>query len=382
MKINKAIKIKIHPTIKQQKQLINHFGCARYIYNYFLDYKNKHYKLTKKSTTLNQTSKELTRLKKEPDKLWLNNVSRQCLANSLRNLDVAFNRFFTKKAEYPKFKNKYSKQSFKICAPFCHIEIKSIYIPLIGIIKCKPILPDKYKLLSITISKTTTNKYYASINIETEIPNPKIDKSKPIIGLDFGLKTFIITSSGEKIIHPLPLINSMKKLRRAQRKLSRRKKGSKRREKQRRKVALIHEKISNQRRDFLHKLSRKMVGENQAIYLEDLLLKGMQQRWGRKINDLGWGEYSRQLEYKGSWYGCLIGKIDRFWPSSKICNCCGYINNKLTLKDREWICPKCGKHHDRDENAAKNIKKYGTDTRNLRTGRVGVLNPLIELSKN
>ena len=108
----------------------------------------------------------------------------------------------------------------------------------------------------------------------------------------------------------------------------------------------------------------------------------MQQRWGRKINDLGWGEYSRQLEYKGSWYGCLIGKIDRFWPSSKICNCCGYINNKLTLKDREWICPKCGKHHDRDENAAKNIKKYGTDTRNLRTGRVGVLNPLIELSKN
>ena len=380
MKINKAIKFKIHPTIKQQKQLIDHFGCCRWVYNYFLQYKTNQYKLTKKSTTFLQMNKLLTKLKQKSEYNWLNNVSRVSLNCSLENLDSSFNNFYQKKCEYPKFKNKYSKQSFKLTNQQFYIYKTGVKIAKIGFLKCN--LPDKYKLLSITISKIPTNKYYASINIETEIPNPKVDKSKPIIGLDFGLKTFITTSEGIKIEHPLPLINSMKKLRRAQRKLSRRKKGSKRREKQRRKVALIHEKISNHRRDFLHKLSSRLVSENQAIYLEDLSLKGMQIRWGKKINDLGWYEFSKQLSYKGNWYGCLIEKRNRFFPSSKICSECGFINNKLTLKDHEWICPKCGKHHDRDENAAINIKEYGSVSRNLRTGRVGVINSLVELSRN
>ena len=392
MKIDKAVKFKIHPTVKQQKQLTNHLGCARFVYNYFLQYKTDQYRHTGKSASFVQMSRQLTLLKKESDKLWLNNVSRQCIGRALADLDSAFNNFFQKRADYPRKKNRYTKQSFRTGSPFCSVRLGGIHLPLIGIIKCKPEMPKEYKLKSITISKTPTNKYYASINIETEIPNPVIDKSKPIIGIDFGLKTFITTSTGEKISHPQPFKKMQKQLRRAQRCLYRRKKESKRREAQRGKVALIHEKISNQRRDFLHKLSSKMIHENQAIFLEDLSLKGMQVRlrhrkWGRKISDLGWRIFTDFSTYKGNWYGCLVGKIDRFWPSSKICSECGFINHKLTLKDREWTCSRCGKHHDRDENAAKNIKQqgmiqYGTDTRNLRTGRGKARSNLIELSKN
>ena len=382
MKINKAIKVKVHPTAKQRKILSNHFGCARWVYNHFLQYKTEQYKLIGKSPNYNQMSGLLTELKKQPNRQWLNNISRKALNGSLENLDTAFKNFFTKKAGYPKFKNKYSKQSYRLDNQASHIHQDGVKLHCIGLLKCEPQLPEIYKLLSITVSKTVTDKYYASINIETEIPDPVINKNKPIVGIDFGLKTFITTSNGEKISHPQPFKGMQKKLRRAQRKLSRRKKGSKRREAQRRKVALIYERISNQRRDFLHKLSSKMVSENQAIYLEDLSLKGMQSRWGRKINDLSWRIFSNQLGYKGNWYGCLVDKIDRFWPSSKMCSECGFINSKLTLKDREWICPKCGKHHDRDENAAKNIKQYGTVSRNQWTGRVGVIEPLVELSRN
>jgi putative transposase len=157
--------------------------------------------------------------------------------------------------------------------------------------------------------------------------------------------------------------------------------GSKRREIARRKLVLLHEKISNQRLDFLHKLSRRMVSENQAIYLEDLNLSGMMSRWGLKISDSGWYEYSRQLGYKGQWYGCYIGKIDRFFASSKICSICGYINQYLKLGSREWDCPRCSTHHDRDLNAGRNILEYGRADRNLRTGRAEVSDSLVELSK-
>jgi len=224
-------------------------------------------------------------------------VSRQCLIKSLDNLDVAFNNFFRKKSKYPQFKNRYSKQSFRIGAPFCSIKPDGVHLPLIGIIKCSPELPKEYKLLSVTISKLFTDKYYLVISIETEIPD-LIDSSKPIIGLDFGLKQFITTSDGEKIDHPLPYKMSLRKLRRVSRSFSRRRKGSRRRQKQRRKVALVHEKISNQRSDFLHKLSSRLVSENQAIYLEDLSLKGMQNRWGRKVSDSGWRMFTDFLTYR------------------------------------------------------------------------------------
>jgi len=381
MKIFKAYKVKIHPNIKQQKLLTKHFGCCRYVYNYFLQYKTDQYKKTKKSASWLEMNKLLTELKKQPDKQWLNEINRVALNCSLENLDSAFNNFYRKTAEYPKFKNKHSKQSFKLTNQRFKFIENGIDIAKIGFLKCDLELPENHKSLSITISKTTTEKYYASISYETEISNPKMDTSKPIIGIDFGLKTFITTSEGEKINHPLPFKNSMRKLRRQQRKLNRRIKGSKRRQIQKQRIAILCERIKNIRRDFLHKLSSRMVSENQAIYLEDLNLKGMQNRWGRKINDLGWSIFTRQLEYKGPWNGCLVEKRDRFFPSSKLCSTCGFINSNLTLEIREWDCPKCSSHHDRDVNASKNIRDYGPVTRKQRTGRVEVLNSLVELSR-
>lgn len=361
--------------------LINHFGCARFVYNYFLAEKTKQYHQSKRSMSFNQMSKELTNIKRK-DYLWLNNVSRQCLANSLADLDSAYNMFFRKKARYPKFKKKDCKQSFRIETPFTKIKRYGVQVPLIGVLKCSlDGLPLEYKLLSATVSKTTTDKFFVVVSFEQEVPDPKIDKEKPEIGIDFGLKTFITTSDGQKIDHPQPYKQAQRRLRRLNRRLSRSKRGSNRRKRAKRRVALQHEKISNKRSDFLHKLSRKMIGENQAIYFEDLSLKGMQNRWGKKINDLGWSEFTRQLEYKGKWYGCLVNKVDRFFPSSKICNECGQLNQRLQLKDREWNCSSCNTHHDRDINAAQNVLNYGRADRKSRTGRAGATRPLVEPSR-
>jgi putative transposase len=364
MLIHKAYKTRMYPTEKQQKQFTHHFGSARWVYNYFLQYKTDQYKLTSKSATYIQMSKILTELKQQPEYAWLNGVSRQCTANSLRNLDVAFNKFFNKKTKYPKFKKKTSKQSFKTSSPICSIRQGGVHLPQIGLVKCKLKLPKEYKFYSTTISRETTGKYFISINYTIDIPEPVIDKKKPIIGIDFGLKTFITTSNGNKIDHPKPLNNMLHKLKRLSRELSRRKKGSNRRSKTKRKLALCHEKIKSIRLDFLHKLSRRMVGENQAIYLEDLSIKGMGNRFGKQLQDLGWGEFTRQLSYKGLWFGCQVSKIDRFFPSSKTCSTCGCVKNNLTLGDRVWACLRCGAHHDRDVNAAKNVLEYGRVDRN------------------
>jgi putative transposase len=380
--IHKAYKLRLYPTIKQQKQLSNHFGSARWVYNYFLQHKNDQYKATGKSASYNQMSKLLTEIKKDPELFWLNNVSRQCVINSVRNLDVAFNNFFQKRTKHPKFKSRRSSQSFRISSFFCKIQNDGVHIPLIGVLKCKPKLPKEHKLYSVVVSKTVTNKYYISINIEQEEFRKKNKSKQPIIGIDFGLKTFITTNDGVKIEHPKPYNKELRRLKRSQRKLSRAQKGSNRRKQTKLELALRHERIRNARDDFLHKLSSRMIDENQAIYLEDLNVKGMQSRFGKQIQDLGWGEFIRQLSYKGIWYGCFVNKIDRFFPSSKTCSKCGWINNMLTLNDREWTCPKCGAKHDRDVNAAINILEYGRADRNLRTGRSGAVRPVDEPSNH
>jgi len=293
------------------------------------------------------------------------------LGRSLANLDKAFNSFFKKQAKYPKFKSKNrGGQSFSVGAFFCKVKATGIHLPLLGTIKCDvSLLPDEYKLLSVTVSKNASGKIFISLNILTDISDPIIDTSKPIIGLDFGIKTFITTSDGGKYEHPKPFRKYQLKLAREQRVLARRKYSSNRRTKQKHRVAIVYEKISNIRQDFLHKLSRKLVGENQAIYVEDLNLEQMKERFGRSINDLGWAEFVRQLSYKGLWYGCEIEKIDRFFPSSKTCSKCGWIKQDLTLKDRVWECPACLTEHDRDINAAKNVLEYGRVDRNSRAGR-------------
>lgn len=374
MIINKAYKVRLYPTIKQRIKLAQHFGCARWVYNYFLELKIKQYKETKKSATFVETNRLLTKLKQEPSKQWLQNVSRQCVTNSLRNLDIAFKNFFSKKTKYPTFKNRHNKQSFKISAFFCKIINNKIHLPQLNGINTSGLnLPNKYKLISMTLSKTVTNKYYASINTEQEIPEPIIDISKPEIGIDFGLKMFITTSDNNKI--DIPKYNlEYKRLHKIH---SRRINKSHRKEKARLKLALFYEKFKNKLTDFHHKLSSRLVRENQAIYIEDLNIKGMMNRFGKQLNNIRWRSFTNQLEYKGRWYNCDVIKINRFYPSSKKCSICGKINN-ITLSDRIWTCSGCNSIHDRDFNAAKNILEYGRTDRNLRSQRVGVVNPLAE----
>jgi putative transposase len=371
MLVFKAVKLRAYPNGPQLDLLNHHFGCARFIYNYFLNYKTKQYKETGKSASYIQMCKELTRLKGLAEYAWLSAVSRRSLAESLANLDQAFNDFFKKRAKYPKFKSKgRSKQSFSVGTPFCKVRMNGIHLPLFGVVKCDTSsIPIGCKLLLATVSKNPSGKIFISLNIQTNIPDPVIDVSKPTIGLDFGLKTFITTSEGIKYDHPKPNKKYQLKLAREQRALARKKNGSKRRRKQKQRVACIYERSRNIRQDFLHKLSRKFVGENQAIYVEDLNLEGMKARFGKFVNDLGWSEFIRQLTYKGEWYGCDIKKVDRFFPSSKICSKCGWINKNLSLKDRTWECPACLIEHDRDINAAVNVLEYGRADRNLRAGR-------------
>ena len=370
MQIHKAVKLRAYPNKAQLELLTKHFGCARFLYNYFLAYKTQQFKETGKSASFVEMSKELTRLKTLAEYSWLGEVSRQSLAYSLANLDFAFNGFFKKRTKYPKFKSKHRKQAFSIGSPFCKVKTGGIQLPLLGVIRCDTSsLPADYRLLSAIVSKNPSGKVFISLNIQADMSDPVIDTSKPIIGLDFGLKTFITTSDGIKYEHPKPFKKHRLKLAREQRALARKQNGSKRRQKQKRKTARAYEKISNIRQDFLHKLSRKLVGENQAIYVEDLNLEEMKIRFGKYVNDLGWAEFIKQLSYKGFWYGCEIKKIDRFFPSSKTCSKCGWIKQDLTLADRVWECPICLIEHDRDINAARNVLEYGRADRNLRTGR-------------
>jgi len=371
MQIKKAIKLRAYPGRAQSELLNRHFGSARFIYNYFLAYKTEQYKITGKSASYVEMSKELTRLKTIEEYAWLNEISRKSLEHSLANLDFAFNSFFRKLSKYPKFKSKYrSKQSFSIGSPHCSIKSDGIHLPLIGVVKCDiSNLPDNYKLFSATVSRNPSGKIFISLSIQIDIPDPVVDVSKPIIGLDFGLKTFITTSDGVKYEHPKPNKKHQLKLAREQRALARKQNTSKRRFKQKLKTARVYERISNIRQDFLHKLSRKLVGENQAIYVEDLNLEGMKSKFGKSVSDLGWAEFVRQLTYKGLWCGCEIKKIDRFFPSSKTCSKCGWIKQDLSLEDRIWECPVCLTKHDRDINAAINVLEYGRADRNLRTGR-------------
>jgi len=328
----------------------------------------------------------LTQLKRSPEYVWLNGVNSQSLQQSLRRLDVAYNNFFNKKAKFPNFKKKHSKQSFLVPQSF-NIDFRKnlLYIPKIEPIKIVLHREIEGAMKSISITKTPSNKYFASILCEIEkVVKPK--KRGNQIGIDLGIKSFFVTSDNETVDAPKYLHKSEDKLAKHQRYLSRKVKGSKRRNKARMKVARIHEKISNQRNDFLHKLSHRLVSENQAIFAENLHVKGIManHHLSKSVADSGWSEFVRQLRYKSEWNGVSFEQIDRFFPSSKRCFSCGWINEFLTLKDREWTC-QCGQVVDRDWNAAQNIllfgqKMVGQELPKLkRSGRGGAVRPLAEL---
>ena len=372
MKILKAYKYRLYPNKQQQELLSKHFGCCRYIYNYALAKKIEHYTKEKKTLSRFEIQKDLVSLKNEKETKWLKEVNSQSLQASLVNLDQAYTRFFREKNGFPKFKSKHNKQSCQFPQKN-KVDFENNKLHVMKFregIKCRFHRQFEGIIKTVTVNKTKTDKYFASILVEENIPEPK--KEKPdinkAIGIDLGIKDFAVCSNGKSFENPKHLKKSICKLKKEQKKLSMKKKGSNRRNKQRKRVAKIHEKITNQRNDFLHKVSRELIDENQinTYCLETLNVKGMMKNHclAQSIGDVGWSTFISFLMYKAEWEGKNILRIDRFEPSSKTCNVCRKVNQELKLSDRKWVC-ECGAKHDRDFLAACNIRDFAFDKQNL-----------------
>ena len=358
----RAYKYRIFPDLNQQDMLTNIFGQTRFVYNLGLETKITAYAGNKVNLNYFDLAKQVKELK-DTDCPWLKDSPSQALQMSLRNLDNAYTNFF-KGRGFPKFKSKHGKQSFQLPqGVYLSEDNKQIFIPKLKWVDIDLHRDFKGDIKTVTVSKTVTNKYFISILVDNQIdlPNKKQITETTSVGVDLGIKEFAITSDGIKFDNQNFMKSMMRRLRVEQRSLARKQKGSNRRTKQKMVVALIHEKIRNQRQDYLHKISKYLVDTYDTICLEDLSVKNMVKNHclARAISDQGWSEFRTMVEYKSEWYGKNVSIIGRFEPSSKMCSCCGYINKELTLADREWTCIKCDTYHDRDVNAAQNIKSFG-----------------------
>ncbi len=338
-------------------------GCARWWWNYALNLSNETYQQTGKGLNQTALNKILPKLKKEEETEWLGECYSQVLQSTTLNLTKAFKNFFEKRSKYPRFKSYYGKQSAQY-PQNCQIVKGGLKVPQLGIIKASIHRLFDGKLKTVTISKTPTLKYYASLLFDTEQEAPEMVITGKVIGIDLGIHNFAITNDNEKTSkypNPRHIKKHERNLARKQAKLARKKKGSKSRERARKLVARVHERISNARQDFLHKLSRKIVNDNQVVVIENLNVKGMvrNRKLAKAISDAGWGMFTNFLDYKLKEKGGLLLEIDRFFPSSKTCSSCLYQMSEMLLEVREWTCPSCATHHDRDENAAKNIRFEG-----------------------
>jgi putative transposase len=364
---NKAYKFRLYPNKEQSAFLAKCFGCARFVYNHFLRLTTDVYAESKKSLRYKEWAKLLTDLKSEFE--WLKEVNSQALQQTLKDLESAFVRFFKKLGGFPNFKKKSNRQSFRVPQHFSIDENGFLRLPKMSPIKMvihREILGTPK---NVTISKTPSGKYYASIITEQDIAHAPLSGDK--IGLDLGLKEFAITSKGDKFENPRYLHSSLRRLKIRYRRLSRKAKGSNNRNKSRLTVARIHEKVANQRQDYQQKISLKLVSENQRISAESLNIKGMvkNRKLAKQISDVAWGNFLTMLEYKGDIYGCEVHYVDRFFPSSKRCSKCGYIKQDLTLAIREWECPECKSFWDRDINAALNLMLFSESKIPLEEGK-------------
>ena len=365
---NKTYRFRIYPTAEQEVLIAKHFGCTRFVYNHFLNERKEQYQKDRKSDNYYAQAKSLTEIKKKAETEWLKEVNSQTLQFALRSLDTAFLNFFRGNAQFPKFKSKKHKNTFTI-PQFGSISDGLLYIPKFKDgIKIKLHRNIVGKVGKMSISKTPTGKYYVSVFTEQVID--EIPKTNKQVGIDLGLKDFVITSDNKKFKNNRYTKKYAKQLKEAQQHLSRKQKGSNGFEKQKLKVAKIHEKIASCRLDTLHKVSHRLVNDYDIIICEDLNVKGMikNHKLSKHIADASWGNFVTLLQYKCDWYGKQLIKVNRFFPSSKCCSDCGWINQGLNLSDREWTCKSCGVVHDRDVNASINILKEGL--KNISAGTV------------
>lgn len=364
---NKAYKFRIYPNAEQKVLFAKTFGCVRLVYNHWLDRKIKQYEYDKTTITYTSCAKELAEMKKKEEYLFLQEVDSISLQQSLRHLDTAFQNFFKQpKTGFPRFKSKkHNKNRYSTVCINGNIAISDecIKLPKVGFVKLKQHrqVPSDYKLKSVTVSQTPSGKYYASVLFEYE--NQVQEKElHNFLGLDFSMHELYKDSKGNEPAYPRYYRQAEKRLKREQRKLSLMQKGSKNREKQRIRVAKLHQRVANQRKDFLHKQSRQIANVYDCVCIEDLDMKVMSQalHFGKSVSDNGWGMFTAFLKYKLEEQGKRLIKIDKFFASSQLCSCCGYKNTETkNLSIRAWDCPECGTHHDRDVNAAINIRNEG-----------------------
>ncbi|MFJ1253105.1 RNA-guided endonuclease InsQ/TnpB family protein [Cupriavidus sp. CuC1] len=362
MNVKRAYRFRFYPTPEQGVILARTFGCARFAYNHMLELRTAAWLERQERVGYHETSAALTALKKQPEFAWLNEVSSVPVQQALRHLQTAFANFFGKRAKYPTFKSKRDKQSAEYTSSAFTWNGSALRLAKMGeplAIRWSRTLPKGAKITTVTASKDTAGRYHISLLCDDLIAAKPEGASK--LGIDLGLTHFAILSNGEKIAAPNTFRRNESKLSKLQRRLAKKQKGSARRAKAKLKVAKLHAKIADARGDFLHKLSTRLINENQVIAIESLAISNMQKNrsLSKSISDASWSEFVRQLEYKAQWYGRTLIGIDRWYPSSKRCSDCGHTVAKMPLNVRTWVCPACGTAHDRDINAARNILAVG-----------------------
>ncbi|MEQ9372123.1 MAG: RNA-guided endonuclease TnpB family protein [Coleofasciculus chthonoplastes F3-SA18-01] len=361
---HQAVKVRLYPTTEQQEILAQHFGCARWWWNRALNLCIETYKATGKSLSQSALNKFLPKLKKQEDTEWLSECYSQVLQATTLNLVTAYRNFFERRAKYPRFKAKKNKQSIQYPQSVKVVDGCLKFPGRVGVVKAKIHRPIEETIKTVTISMMPSGKYFASVLMELEGDKPPTNTDGKVAGIDLGLKDFAIVNDGvktSKYANPRHLAKPERNLKRKQRKLARKEKGSKSRDKARKLVARVHERVRNVRQDYLHKLSRKLVDENQVIVVESLNTKGMvrNHKLAKAISDVGWGMFVNFLSYKLEKEGKVLVEIDRWFPSSKLCSNCHYQVSEMPLEVRSWTCPSCGIHHDRDGNASANIRAEG-----------------------
>ena len=363
---------RIYPNKSQEVQIAKQFGCCRVVYNKTLALRKETYETTQKHLSKYDLIKEITKWKKQEEFSWLNEVNSQALQQAVLDMDTAYQRFFREKTGFPKFKSKKTHRYAFRYPQGCKIdnEKNKIFLPKLGWVNCVVDRPIEFKLRSVTVKQVPSGKYFVCCLFDDgqELSPKKPIREETTVGIDLGLKDFAVLSNGTKIPRMRFIKQYEKQLAKLQKRHSRKQIGSHNREKARIKVARLQEKIANCRKDYLHKVSHKIINENQVdtICLETLNVAGMMKnhRLAKSVADVGMYMFKQMLEYKADRAGKNILYIGRYEPSTKLCDC-GYKNNDLTLSDREWTCPKCGKHYDRDVHAAQNIKKFALSEHNI-----------------